>query len=221
MALVKLCFSTHTEDSCSITNLIDMFYVWLNPSNYSRSFSNDWSPMKIGGSPGETLHFNGNSETLNLSELIVDNTLITPQWATRDVAKYCEDLKEGLQGYYGTEHRPLFTKVTWGTLVFSGVCESVSIEYNLFDTFGSPLRAKISVKLKKTANRKTVAAEAGMSSPDLTHARPVRAGDNLAMMSNNIYKDSSYYLELARINNLNSVFDIKPGDQILFPPIKK
>ena len=91
----------------------------------------------------------------------------------------------------------------------------------MFDTFGSPLRAKISVKLKKTANRKTVAAEAGMSSPDLTHARPVKAGDNLAMMSNQIYKDGSYYLELARINNLNSVFDIKPGDQILFPPIKK
>ena len=48
MALVKLCFSTHTEDSCSITNLKGMFYVWLNPSNYSRSFSNDWTPMPIG-----------------------------------------------------------------------------------------------------------------------------------------------------------------------------
>ena len=62
---------------------------------------------------------------------------------------------------------------------------------------------------------------AGKSSPDLTHSRTVKAGDNLSMMSRNIYKDSSYYLELARTNNLNSVFDIKPGDQIFFPPIKK
>jgi hypothetical protein len=221
MALIKLCFTTHTADSCSFFSEVGRFYVWLNPNSYSRSFSNDWTPMPIAGSAGETLHFNGNSETLSLSELMVDNTLITPFWAFYDVSTYCDDLKDGLQGYYGEEHRPLFTKVTWGTLVFTGVCESVSIDYTLFDTFGSPMRAKVNVQLKKTANRKTVAANAGRSSPDLTHARSVKAGDNLAMMSNQIYKDSSYYLELARINNLNSVFDIKPGDQILFPPIKK
>jgi hypothetical protein len=220
MALVKLKFTTHTDDSCS-GSAEDTFQVWLNPSSYSRSFSNDWTPMPIPGSPGQTLLFNSNSETISLSELMVDNTLTTTQSISRDVATYCEDLKEGLQGYFGTEHRPKYTKVTWGTLIFTGVCENVNIDYTLFDTSGSPIRAKVSVKLKKTANRKTVAAEAATSSPDLTHARSVKAGDNLALMSNNIYKDSTYYLELARINNLNSVFDIKPGDQILFPPIKK
>jgi hypothetical protein len=221
MALVKLIFSTHKVDSCSISSLVKSYAVWLNPSSYSRSFSNDWTPMPISGSPGETLFFNSNSESISLSELMVDNTLITPQSAARDVSTYCENLKEGLQGYYGIQHRPLYTKVTWGSLIFTGVCENISIDYNLFDTFGSPIRAKVSVKLKKTANRQTVAAEAATSSPDLTHARSVKAGDNLALMSNDIYNDSSYYLELARINNLNSVFDIKPGDQILFPPIKK
>ena len=221
MALTKLKFTTHKEDSCTSSNQVHSYEAWLNPNSYKRTFNNDWSPMPIGGSPGETLTFNGNSESLSLGELMIDNTIVTLTSSSKDVASYCENLKVALQGYYGIEHKPLFTKVTWGTLIFSGVCEEVSVDYILFDSSGSPLRAKLSVSLRKTQNRTTVAAEAKTSSPDLTHARPVKAGDNLAMMSNNIYKDSSYYIELARVNNLNSVFDIKPGDQILFPPIKK
>jgi len=61
----------------------------------------------------------------------------------------------------------------------------------------------------------------GFNSPDLTHLRTANAGDNLPLMSNKIYGDSKYYLELAKVNNLNSVFDVLPGDKVVFPPLKK
>jgi nucleoid-associated protein YgaU len=40
-------------------------------------------------------------------------------------------------------------------------------------------------------------------------------------MSYQIYGDSSYYMEIARVNKLANINAIKPGDQLYFPPLKK
>ena len=98
---------------------------------------------------------------------------------------------------------------------------SFTVAYSLFKPDGSALRATINLKLTESKDYKTKAKEAQKSSPDLTHMRTVKAGDTLPLMTYRIYGDSSYYTEVARVNKLRSFNDIKPGDQIYFPPIKK
>jgi nucleoid-associated protein YgaU len=64
-------------------------------------------------------------------------------------------------------------------------------------------------------------AKENRSSPDLTHYRIVKAGDNLPLMTQRIYGDPKYYLEVARVNKLVNFRNLKPGQAIYFPPIEK
>lgn len=55
----------------------------------------------------------------------------------------------------------------------------------------------------------------------LPHFQAVNASDTLTLMTFKIHGDSSYYMEIAKVNNLASTHDIKLGDQLYFSPIKK
>jgi nucleoid-associated protein YgaU len=41
------------------------------------------------------------------------------------------------------------------------------------------------------------------------------------MLCYKIYGSSNYYLQVAKVNKLSSFRNISPGDEIIFPPIKK
>ncbi len=228
MALLKLMFTTHTEADC-FDWPTDRIFAHINPSSYTRSYANTFKKLAVQGDSKATQTFDSAApEKLVLSDLIIDDTVILyPLMLTNtgtfvySVGSYVEALKAAVYDFAGDEHRPLYVKVTWGSLVFKGVCKSFDVKYTLFNSLGIALRATVNLGLESSVDRKSVGLLAWLSSPDLTHSRTVKAGDSLSAMSNNIYKDSSYYMELARANNLNSVFDIEPGDQIYFPPIKK
>jgi nucleoid-associated protein YgaU len=65
-------------------------------------------------------------------------------------------------------------------------------------------------------------AEADNNSPDLTHARIVKLGDNLPLMVANIYlHPTTYYLQVAEANDLNNFRRLRTGQQLIFPPVKK
>ena len=57
--------------------------------------------------------------------------------------------------------------------------------------------------------------------PDLTHIRVVKEGDTLPSMANDIYGDFSYYLEVAKANNLQDFRNLIPGQKLYFPPFDK
>ena len=64
-------------------------------------------------------------------------------------------------------------------------------------------------------------AEERNESPDMTHYRLIKSGDTLPMLCYKIYGSSNYYLQVAKVNKLSSFRNISPGDEIIFPPIKK
>jgi nucleoid-associated protein YgaU len=47
----------------------------------------------------------------------------------------------------------------------------------------------------------------------------VKAGDTLPMLCYQIYKDSSYYLAVARLNQLQNFRQLQPGQLLRFPPL--
>uniref|UniRef100_A0AAU6WLI4 LysM domain-containing protein n=1 Tax=Chryseobacterium endophyticum TaxID=1854762 RepID=A0AAU6WLI4_9FLAO len=59
------------------------------------------------------------------------------------------------------------------------------------------------------------------NSPDLTHKRTIQDGDTLPLMTERIYGDSKYYLEVAKVNNLINFRQLVPGEELYFPPIEK
>ena len=99
--------------------------------------------------------------------------------------------------------------------------KSASIAYKLFKPDGVPLRAVITATFTDNSDDQTRVALAQDKSPDLTHVRMVKAGDNLPAMCYSIYGDPRYYLEVARANRIDNFCKLAPGTKIFFPPLEK
>lgn len=123
--------------------------------------------------------------------------------------------------YDGDFHRPREVELIWGTLLFQGTLSSLQFNYKLFRPDGVPIRAVATAVFIGSIDDTLRVRKENNKSADLTHIRTVNQGDTLPLMAYNIYGDSAYYLEVARINKLSNFRNLKPGDKIFFPPIDK
>ncbi|MTB52944.1 LysM peptidoglycan-binding domain-containing protein [Lewinella sp. W8] len=200
--------------------------VKINPEGYKRSFI----PLKADKNDVEKLArgeivdvkiIDPPPETLDL-ELIFDGTGAIP--GTGDVTDEIELLKKYVLLYNGKIHSTNYVKIEWGgssDLIFKGQLKSMSVDYTLFDPNGKPLRAKVKVAFSQYINSEMRESLKQKNSPDLTHVRTAKAGDNLPLMCYRIYGDSAYYVQVAEANHLDNVMVLEPGQKIVFPPIKK
>jgi len=109
----------------------------------------------------------------------------------------------------------------WGIFIFHGKLTDLEIAYSAFKPNGQPMRACARATFTESKNDKKRTSEEGKNSPDLTHIRVVKAGDTLPLMTHRIYGDFSYYLEVARVNNLKDYRNLAPGTSLSFPPLNK
>ncbi|MEX2336458.1 MAG: LysM peptidoglycan-binding domain-containing protein, partial [Fulvivirga sp.] len=147
-----------------------------------------------------------------MSQLMVSRMSVEPQ------IKYFENT---VFGYQGDIHRPNCLIINWGTLVFKCRLENMTINYKLFSPEGLPLRATVTASFIELINQQEMVAKQKSQSPDITHARTVRAGDTLPGLAKTIYGDERYYTLVAQANKIVHFRNLVPGQQILFPPIKK
>ncbi|MEC5174011.1 nucleoid-associated protein YgaU [Chryseobacterium nepalense] len=91
----------------------------------------------------------------------------------------------------------------------------------MFTNEGKALRAIGKAKFSESISKELAAKEENKQSPDLTHKRTVQDGDTLPLMTERIYGDSKYYLEVAKANGLVNFRQLKPGSELYFPPIEK
>ena len=156
--------------------------------------------------------------------LVIDGTGIVnlpiPGVGSPPVKDQIASLKKIAYQYEGTNHEPNVVQLQWGKFTFNGRLESMSVEYTLFKPNGSPLRAKVGLSFISYMSKAEQALRANTSSPDLTHRVEVQAGENLPLLCYRIYKDCSYYLDVAKFNNIDNFRDIKPGATISFPPLR-
>lgn len=119
------------------------------------------------------------------------------------------------------DHEPFRVAVIWGTFFLTGVVTSADVTYNFFDRDGRPLRAKISVTIEEKKDIQRALLDLGLKSADITKSVTVVDGDTLPNLCQKEYGNPALYVEIARVNKLDNYRKLKPGMQLLFPPIKE
>lgn len=202
----------------------DAFEVMLNPSNYSQTFSIGYSKKEVLGQLVSDAKFSGIKPQKVSFDMVIDGTgvvnLPIPGLGSPDVKTQIAQLTAIVYTYDGNNHEPNHVRLLWGSLIFFGRLDSMSVEYTLFKPSGEPLRAKVQLSFTGFMSKEEEALRANRSSPDLSHLIEVKAGDTLPLLCYRVYKDSSYYLEVARVNNLTHFRDITPGSKLHFPPLR-
>jgi LysM repeat protein len=219
--LVKLKIVAYTDEDFS--SKADKEYdVLINPAKYTHNFNINYKDNEsMGDTAGAPKFEKYSAESVSFS-IVLDGSGIVPVSGTRkNVYEQLKALKDVVYTFNGAIHEPNYVQLLWGTMLFNGRTTSFKVEYNLFKPNGLPLRANVDLDFKGFTSKELSSKVANLSSPDLSHLIIVKAGDTLPNLCFKIYKDSTYCNEVAKLNNLNSFRNIKPGTQLLFPPLLK
>jgi hypothetical protein len=198
------------------------FKFSVNPEKYDHSFSisyNDQAP--VGKSEVTTRFDKAEPEVLKIRTLLDCTGALGGEDATTpDVKTQLENLSDIVYSYDGNQHEPNPVQVLWGSQIFIGRLTSLKVDNTLFKASGEPLRAMLDLEFKSYVSSEEESLRANRSSPDMSHTVEVRAGDTLPLLCYRIYRDSSYYIEVARHNNLTEFRDLEPGSKLHFPPLR-
>ncbi len=195
------------------------FTAFVNPNEITLSYEMEYDSAQGSGTTNSRMNFKKMKPGDMSLTFFIDGTGASGRPA--DVQQQVEKFQT-VTGYNGNIHRPNYLKVVWGTLqVKRCILKSASIAYKLFKPDGVPLRAVITASFTDNSDDQTRVAMSQDQSPDLTHVRMVKAGDNLPSLCGEIYNDPSYYLEVARANRINDFRNLTPGVRIIFPPLEK
>ncbi|MCG8573696.1 MAG: LysM peptidoglycan-binding domain-containing protein [Flavobacteriales bacterium] len=164
------------------------------------------------------LFFDGTSASpSNLIGTGVDIGLLTPGLNAVDL-QIQAFLKLGY-GIDSDEHQPFYMMLVWGTFVMTGVLKTANVTYSMFDNAGRPLRAKMSISVDEYVELDLWKKILKKKSSDVSKSITVVAGDTLPLLCFRQYGDSSLYPKIAEVNGLTNYRNLKPGMELLFPPL--
>ena len=228
-ALQKLVIRCY-EDEKYKTEKTDLKYTAvLNPEKYSETYKTEYKKEEGKGSSSGAPKFTRSLPSDLDLEFLFDRTGILAGYGDeaneegekKGIIDDIKKFKQCVYEYNGNTHKPNYLIISWGSLLFNGILTDLSIEYKLFKSDGTPLRAIAKVKFISHIEAEKRASKENSSSPDLTHYRVVKEGDTLPLMTHRIYGDSKYYLEVAKANGLMNFRSLEPGQELIFPPIEK
>lgn len=203
------------------TGKVGEYVLKFNPSSIQQNYSVIYDRKQAFGSSGSDNKYRYTEpETIGF-ELIFDDTIVPEQDDSYEVDKDIKDFKKLVFTYNGSIHRPNYLMLSWGEFIFKGQISKLNFSYTAFTTDGKALKAKANVTFVQVIDNKTRLASESKSSPDLTHIYTVKEGDNLPNLCNKIYNDPTFYLELAKVNNIANFRNLKAGDKIILPPLEK
>lgn len=160
--------------------------------------------------------FNGYSQEVLTFDLIIDGSNI---FQDIGVIEQIRRINAECYDYQPDNHAPKDLTIHYGDLNFKCKLESLTYEYQLFDSNNNCIRAKASFTF---ASHNTTADDVNRnisSSPDMSHIKTVQVGDALPLFSNEVYDSSKYYIQLAKVNKLTNFRNLKLGSKILIPPL--
>jgi hypothetical protein len=205
---------------------VDTLSLWINPEKYTRTYKICYNDRTAQGSSGGSPDFNRiPSEKMKL-ELVFDGTGVV-SGALPGIVPFTEDgiadqitkFKKLVFDYDGRIHSPKFLRLVWATLIFRCRLTELALTYTLFKPDGTPLRARGDATFLHFTSEKLKALEASNQSADVTHVLTVKAGDTLPLLCFQVYGASERYPGVAAANGLTDFRDLRPGSQLVFPPL--
>jgi hypothetical protein len=208
------------------------FFALVNPETYTTHEKIEYSDTQAPGRSKAILKFNKIPAQEIKFDFLFDGTgVITGaipgivgalvnlgrNSVTEDIANF----KKAVYEFDGTIHRPYYLKIFWGTLIFKGVMTSIDIEFKLFHSDGSPIRAVAKCTFRGTIDEPLLRKIENRASPDVTHERKMKESDRLDLMTKKIYENQKYIIQVAEANKLDGFRKIKAGTKIFFPPLTK
>lgn len=230
----KLRIEAYEDSGYSTIVTIDgktQFEVLANPETITRKFGVEYSEIKEKGNKKNGTYFKTKPEEFKL-DVLLDGTgvmdsptnvsLTAGADGLKDISKEIELLQKFCVTTNGDTHRPHFIKLFWGSLdgFFKGALTALDIDYKLFSPDARPLRAIAHISLISAISAQDAVLLEGAKSPDITHERSFNVEDKLPLLTQRIYKDGGYYIDVAKANKMAGFRNIKRGTKILFPPIK-
>jgi len=200
------------------------YQVLINPDEYSHKFAIVYNDTAGQGANGFSPGFNKmGRETMSFT-IWFDGTGVIPTFprseATSSVDEQIKALKALVFRYEGEIHSPNYLQIAWGTLLFRCRLVSLDLTYTMFQPSGEPIRAKCVLSLASYTAQDELAKKKGDQSADMSHLVSVKAGDTLPLLCYRVYGTSVHYAKVAQVNHLTSFRDLRPGTQLIFPPLR-
>ncbi len=227
--LTKLIIRSFANRDFSGEDTSKKFTTPINPESFTQTFKVNADTAQGHGSPGTEARYKSTEPEQLRLDFTLDGTKTmegyggdNKDYASKPVHDQLDDLKKCVYNFDGQIHRPRFLIVTWGSeMEFKCILSNLDLNYTLFEPDGAPLRVKVSATFLAHKSREQLLAESRASSPDLTHYRKVVQGDRLDLLSNTIYNDPKYLMQLGKVNNLTTIRRIQAGTDLYFPPFDK
>ena len=216
--LVKMVIEAYTDQNFKEGQGVEEWRVLFNPSDYTLTRSNAYSTTQSAGTSRPTTAYGkGNSDQLSLT-LFIDGTGVVgePGCIYERVKRFMD-----LMHYQGSEHKPWYVWVRWGTLDFRGVLKSGTATFNMFNNAGEPIRARISASFEQVIAPEERENTENPQSPDLYQLWRVEEGDRLDRIAYETYGDTRYWRPLAELNELVSARNLVPGMTLVLPPLER
>lgn len=216
-------FEANREHDGKLTPISDRkpFTVMLNPDSLTVESHVNFNPSRR----KFLTYISRECPKIKLPTLFFDVTGVIPddQWpqGCTTIKQMVDNLKKVVYDPDGESHQPPVVKIKWGSFSFSVRVTQLNIKYTLFDLAGIPVRAEVTIEAQYFYQEWPFDHTKEKKSPDLTHLVEVKAGDSLPLMCERVYKNPSYYLQIAKINGLTNFRQLKPGTILEFPPIRE
>ncbi|MFM1799995.1 MAG: hypothetical protein RLZZ117_2273 [Cyanobacteriota bacterium] len=224
MRLERLTISAYRDGNFKYKDGND-FVVWMNPQSYKRTLSirtkekaevNSPAPsptyMKVGD---ETLDFKLIFDTTGLVLSPLGSEIMPEDGVMALIEPLIEKIAKVPQG----RKHPNFVLLSWAQLQAKCVLTSMSITYKLFRPDGTAIRAEVDMAFKIFTSAITFRSYTDTASEKVPEYVTVLQGDTLPALCARIYGDSSYYIDVARFNQIFSFRRLKTGTQLIFPPL--
>jgi nucleoid-associated protein YgaU len=187
----------------------------FNPAEYQVTKSSNFAEIPIPGLESPPLQWiRGAAETLSM-ELVVDTAATLEDVRT----KYVQRLRGLLTPDEGL-HAPPIVRFVWDDEVFTGVLESLTTTYVLFDPDGVPLRARLSVAMKEYRPVAVQVRETPRSSPQVDKTVTVARGQDLTDVAAAVYLDPGLWRVLAEANGITDPRVLEPGRVLTVPRLR-
>lgn len=233
--LKKMVIDAHRKPDYSDAP-VQSFTVMFNPNTYTQTYEVEYEDRQGQGDTSSPQVYGAIKPQEYTFEFLFDGTGTAPmpeslQAIARtdstadtnryDVQKIVDEFLTVTGKHDGEIHRPLYLRLSWGSLSSKCVLARAEITYTLFRSDGTPLRAKVKATFSENVEDTLRVAEERENSPDLTHVRTVEEGDHLTLMTDRLYNDPRYYLQVAQANGLKNFRRLRAGTELIFPPIRE